>query len=223
VPSPQASILHYAKEITQAQAGFLVLDTVIAVPSFFSQSQRQAVIDAAGLAGLNVLGLINSHSAAALQFGIERNFENNTQTVVLYDIGSGSTEVTLVKYSTYSVKEGGRPKVYSQFEIKDAEWDSELGGNSLDALLVSHFGKVFMQKHPKATDIFQNPKSMAKLKKQVSGAAAAGGGRRQRSAAASTAASTAAAALAAGGRGSGSRHWQRWQLGGSSSSSSSSA
>jgi hypoxia up-regulated 1 len=44
-------------------------------------TQRQAIMDAARLAGLNVLGLVNTHAAAALQFGIERDFSKKEQTV----------------------------------------------------------------------------------------------------------------------------------------------
>ncbi len=70
---------------------------MIAVPAFFGQAQRRALIDAGQLAGLNVMGIINSHTAAALQYGIERDFSEKTQNVVLYDMGSGSTEVSLIK------------------------------------------------------------------------------------------------------------------------------
>lgn len=77
----QAGIFQHAKQITDAQAGEPVVDTVITVPAWFGVAQRQAVIDAASLAGLNVLGLMNSHSAAALQFGIERDFTKKEQTV----------------------------------------------------------------------------------------------------------------------------------------------
>lgn len=96
-PPLQASILFYAKEIAEAQSGSLVKDAVIAVPAFFGQAQRRALIDAGQLAGLNVMGIINSHTAAALQYGIERDFSEKTQNVVLYDMGSGSTEVALIR------------------------------------------------------------------------------------------------------------------------------
>jgi len=93
----QASVLQYAREIAEAQAGGSVPDVVMAVPAFFGQAQRQALIEAASLAGLNVMGLINTHTAAALQFGIERDFTNKTQNIILYDMGSGSTEVALIR------------------------------------------------------------------------------------------------------------------------------
>ncbi len=64
----QASLLHYARQITQANAdGAAVLDCVLVVPPYFGPRQRQAMVDAAQLAGLSVLSLVNSHAAAALQ------------------------------------------------------------------------------------------------------------------------------------------------------------
>lgn len=70
-----------AKRITEAQAGETVVDAVLTVPVWMGVAQRQAVLDAARLAGLNVLGLVNTHAAAALQFGIERDFAKKEQTV----------------------------------------------------------------------------------------------------------------------------------------------
>ncbi|WIA17622.1 hypothetical protein OEZ85_014432 [Tetradesmus obliquus] len=159
-----AGIFQYAKQITDAQAGESVVDTVVVVPAWFGVAQRQAVIDAASLAGLNVLGLVNGHAAAALQFGIERDFAKKEQTVILYDIGSGSTEAALVKYSVYG-KPGSSKGVTNQFEVLDVEWDHSLGSNSLDLLLAEHFAKEFMDKG--CGDVRKSPKAMAKLRKQV--------------------------------------------------------
>ena len=89
--------MQYAKRISEEHAGGAILDAVLVVPAFFGQAQRQAYMVAADLAGLNVIGLINSHTAAALQYGIERDFANRTEHIVLYDMGSGSTEVALIK------------------------------------------------------------------------------------------------------------------------------
>lgn len=74
-------MFQYAKRITDAQAGEPVLDAVVVVPAWFGAAQRTALLDAAGLAGLNVLGLVNSHAAAALQYGIERDFSKKEQLV----------------------------------------------------------------------------------------------------------------------------------------------
>ena len=94
----QGSLLHYAKGITEkVSGGAAIVDCVIVVPSFFGQAQRQAMVDAAHLAGMGVLALVNSHAAAALQWGLDRDFENRTETVVLVDVGAGSTEAALVR------------------------------------------------------------------------------------------------------------------------------
>jgi hypoxia up-regulated 1 len=58
-----------------------VPDAVITVPAWFGIAQRQALINAAALANVNVLALINTHAAAALQFGIERDFADKEQKV----------------------------------------------------------------------------------------------------------------------------------------------
>eukprot|EP00882_Tetradesmus_deserticola_P018739 GHRQ01020125.1.p1 GENE.GHRQ01020125.1~~GHRQ01020125.1.p1 ORF type:complete len:482 (+),score=182.99 GHRQ01020125.1:103-1446(+) len=159
-----AGLFQYAKQITDDQAGESVVDTVVVVPAWFGVAQRQAVIDAASLAGLNVLGLINGHAAAALQFGIERDFAKKEQTVILYDVGSGSTEAALVKYSVYG-KAGSSKGVTNQFEVLDVEWDHSLGSSSLDLLLAEHFAKEFQEKG--GGDVRKSPKAMAKLRRQV--------------------------------------------------------
>ncbi|KAG2448832.1 hypothetical protein HYH02_006183 [Chlamydomonas schloesseri] len=162
------SILYYARQIAEAQAGGPVTDAVITVPAYFGQRQRQAMADAADLAGLNLMGLINTHTAAALQYGIERDFANRSQTILLYDMGSGTTEVALVKYSTYTVKEAGKPKVYNQLEVRDVDWDDSLGGNMLDMALARHFAAEFSDKAKlPGVDVTQLPKAMAKLRRQV--------------------------------------------------------
>ncbi len=54
-----------------------------------------------------MLGLIHNHAAAALQYGIERDFANRTERVLFYDMGSGTTEAALVKFSSYTDKKVG--------------------------------------------------------------------------------------------------------------------
>lgn len=57
------------------QAATNIVDVVISVPAFFTQEQRIALSDAAEMAGLSAMSFISEHAAAALQYGIERNFE----------------------------------------------------------------------------------------------------------------------------------------------------
>jgi hypoxia up-regulated 1 len=61
---------------------------------------------------VNVLALVNSHAAAALQYGIERDFANRTAWVLLYDMGAASTEAALVRFSSFALKEYGKTKTY---------------------------------------------------------------------------------------------------------------
>ncbi|DBA73173.1 hypothetical protein WJX79_004877 [Trebouxia sp. C0005] len=161
------SILHYAKGITEAFAGAgEIRDCVITVPSFFGQSQRQAIIDSARLAGLTVMSLINNHAAAALQHGYTRTFGNKSENVIFYDIGASSVEAALVKYSSFEVKEGGKMNTHSQFEMKDVAWDASLGVQDLDMLLVNHFADQFETKHV-GSNTRSNPRAVAKLKRQA--------------------------------------------------------
>jgi len=164
-----ASLLAYAQKLGVAAAdGAGVPDAVIAVPAWFGQAQRRAVLDAAGLAGLNVLSLINGHAAVALQFGIERSFVNKTEHVIFYDMGYSSTEVALVKYSSFDVKEGSRVNTYGQFEVVDVAWAAGLGSGTLDGALMRHFAAEFDEKHLGGEGhVLDHPKAVGKLKKQV--------------------------------------------------------
>ena len=164
----QGSILHYTKGITEAYAGAgQVLDCVITVPAFFGQSQRGALLDAAKLAGLNVLSLVNNHAAAALQHGITQDFTNRSEHVIFYDVGASSVEGALIKFSSYESKQAGRSVTHSQFEVTDVAWDASVGVHHLDMLLVHHFADQFEKKHP-GSNVRASPRAVAKLVKQAS-------------------------------------------------------
>ena len=79
VEEAAASVLHYARLCAEAQAGAPIKDVVITVPAFFSQAQRQGLLDAAGIAGLNVMSLVSEHAAAAIKYGIDKDFANTTE------------------------------------------------------------------------------------------------------------------------------------------------
>jgi len=160
-----AMTLQYAQKIAEAEAGAQVRDAVVTVPAFFGQPERQALLDAAAVAGLNVLALVSEHAAAGLQWGIDKDFSNTTQRVVLYDMGSGSTTAALLEFSSYQAKEAGKKKSVGQFEVKGLKWDAALGGADFDAVLVEHFIGEVRERH--GVDVRGAPKSVAKLKKEV--------------------------------------------------------
>ena len=87
-----AMILGHARDQAAEMAGERIVDVVITVPPYFNQFERQAILDAADLAGLNVLQLINVDTAVALHYGITRKF-NTTEYHVFYDMGAASTKV----------------------------------------------------------------------------------------------------------------------------------
>lgn len=164
-----ASLLHYAKGLGQTAAdGAPIVDIVITVPAWFGQAQRQALLDAAGLAGLNVLSLVNSHAAAALQYGIERNFANKSEHVLFYDVGSSSTQAALVRFSSFDIKEAGKVNTYSQFETVDTAAAPGTGAADLDTALIRHFAKEFDEQHMGGKgSVLDHPRAVAKLRKQA--------------------------------------------------------
>lgn len=68
-----AALLTNLKEIGEKSIGTPVCDVVISVPGWFSETSRQAMVDAAGIAGLNCLRAMNEHAAVALDYGIYRS------------------------------------------------------------------------------------------------------------------------------------------------------
>eukprot|EP00898_Chlorokybus_atmophyticus_P000372 jgi/Chlat1/1335/Chrsp118S01754 len=161
-----AMVLRYVLDLGEAFSHLSpIKDAVVTVPPYFSLQQRQALLDAAQIAGVNVMALIGEHAAAALQYGIDRDFSNSTQHVVFYDMGASSTYAALVRFSAYTVKEYGKNKTYNQFEVLGVRWDADLGGSTLDMQLLKHFAEEFKAKT--GLDARQSPKAVAKLKKEV--------------------------------------------------------
>ncbi|MBA0662912.1 hypothetical protein Goklo_006977 [Gossypium klotzschianum] len=160
-------ILKYASNLAEFHSKVTVKDAVISVPPYFGQAERKGLLKAAEMAGINVISLINEHSGAALQYGIDKDFSNESRHVILYDMGSSSTYAALVFYSAYNSKEFGRTVSVNQFQVKDVRWDSELGGQNMELRLVEYFADEFNKQVGNGVDVRKHPKAMAKLKKQV--------------------------------------------------------
>ncbi|GJM86611.1 hypothetical protein PR202_ga02488 [Eleusine coracana subsp. coracana] len=162
-----AMVLHYAAGLADAHVGAPVRDAVVTVPPYFGQAERRAVTQAAQLAGINVLALVNEHAGAALQYGIDKDFSNESRHVIFYDMGSGSTYAALVYFSAYNTKQFGKTVSVNQFQVKDVRWNPKLGGLEMEMRLVNYFADQFNKQLGDGVDIRQSPKAMAKLKKQV--------------------------------------------------------
>lgn len=141
-----AMMLQHVVDMTQAFGGHQIKDCVITVPSYFTQHEKEALYTAAEIADLKVLNLIEENTAAALHYGMDRTFDT-PQTVLYYNMGASSVQVTVVTYSSYS---GPGNKKVSQFEIIGKDWDDNLGGFNFDLklteLLASRFNEAWNKK-----------------------------------------------------------------------------
>ncbi|GFS31485.1 heat shock protein 70 (Hsp 70) family protein [Actinidia rufa] len=162
-----AMLLKYAMDLAEFHSKVPVKDAVITVPPYFGQAERKGLLQAAQLAGVNVLSLINEHSGAALQYGIDKDFSNGSRYVVFYDMGSSSTYAALVYFSAYNAKEYGKTISINQFQVKNVRWDPQFGGWDMESRLVEYFVDEFNKQLGSGFDVRKSPKAMSKLKKQV--------------------------------------------------------
>ncbi|CAM6106158.1 unnamed protein product [Calypogeia fissa] len=162
-----AMTLGYGRELAESHAKSTITDAVITVPAYFGQVERKGVMDAAQIAGITVLALANEHSGAALQYGIDKDFSNETRNVIFYDMGANSLYAALVQFSSYQGKDRGKTSTVNQFQVTGMRWDASLGGQTMEARLVEHFAQEFNQQVGGRFDVRKFPKAMAKLKKQV--------------------------------------------------------
>lgn len=112
-----ADILSALVERAEASLKGALEGAVITVPAYFNDAQRQQTKDAAQLAGLNVLRLLNEPTAAAVAYGLDSNDQGN---VVVFDLGGGTFDVSLL-----SLKNG-------VFEVLATGGDTSLGGDDID-------------------------------------------------------------------------------------------
>ena len=117
-----AEILATLADTASQTLGGELTGVVITVPAYFDDSQRQATKDAAKLAGLNVLRLLNEPTAAALAYGLDSGQEG---VVAVYDLGGGTFDISILR-----LKRG-------VFEVLATGGDSALGGDDFDHALVS--------------------------------------------------------------------------------------
>ncbi|XP_055936976.1 hypoxia up-regulated protein 1-like [Argiope bruennichi] len=162
-----AMILKQAQEIAQKAAGQPIKDAVITVPPFFNQAERRAMLQAAKLSGLNVLQLINSNTAVALNYGVfrRRDFNETPTNILFYDMGAGSTVATVATYQLVKSKETG--EVSPQLTIKGVGFDHTLGGLEMQLRLRDFLATAFNNAKKTGTDVFTNKRAMAKLLKEA--------------------------------------------------------
>ncbi|XP_047463103.1 hypoxia up-regulated protein 1 [Mugil cephalus] len=159
-------VLNYSRGLAQDFAEQPIKDAVITVPAFFNQAERRAVLQAAQMAGLKVLQLINDNTAVALNYGVFRrkDIDNTAKNIMFYDMGSGSTTATIVTYQTVKTKEFG---TQPQLQIRGVGFDRSLGGFEMDLRLRDHLAKLFNEQKKSKKDVRENHRAMAKLLKEA--------------------------------------------------------
>ena len=122
-----ADILRSLKARAEQSLGGELVGAVITVPAYFDDAQRQATKDAARLAGLNVLRLLNEPTAAAIASGLDNAAVG---TFVVYDLGGGTFDVSILQLSK------------GLFEVKATGGNSALGGDDFDHRMLCHLIEV---------------------------------------------------------------------------------
>lgn len=112
-----AEILRSLRERAESTLGGELVGAVITVPAYFDDAQRQATKDAARLANLNVLRLLNEPTAAAVAYGLDKGAEG---VVAIYDLGGGTFDISVLRLTR------------GVFEVLATGGDSALGGDDFD-------------------------------------------------------------------------------------------
>src|SRR3954462_3171491 len=129
-----AFILQKLKRDAESYLGEPVTDAVITVPAYFEDAQRQATKEAGGIAGLNVLRIVNEPTAAALAYGLDKG--DRDQTILVFDLGGGTFDVSLLEV-------GKDDDGFSTIEVKATSGDNHLGGDDWDSRIVDWMVKKF--------------------------------------------------------------------------------
>uniref|UniRef100_A0A3Q3MS35 Heat shock protein 4a n=1 Tax=Labrus bergylta TaxID=56723 RepID=A0A3Q3MS35_9LABR len=146
-------LLNKLKETAESALKKPVADCVISVPSYFTDAERRSVMDAAQIAGLNCLRLMNETTAVTLAYGIYKQDlpapEEKPRIVVFVDVGHSGYQVSVCAFNKGKLK------------ILATAFDSDLGGKDFDDILVSHFCEEFRKKYK--LDVKSKPRALGRL------------------------------------------------------------
>ncbi len=142
-----ALILGYLAVQAERCFGEPVSGAVLAVPAHFDINQRWATMQAAEIAGIPVLRMVNEATAAALAYGM-RDLSREQQ-VAVFDFGGGTFDISIL-----GLGEG-------VFEVLATAGDTQLGGDDLDQCLIGHLAEAFRNQHP--VDLRGDPLALRRL------------------------------------------------------------
>jgi hypoxia up-regulated 1 len=132
--------------------GSSVTDAVISVPIHWTADERRAIQRAADLAGVNIMSLVSDGLAVGIDYAVKRTFPSvskgeKPEYHLVFDMGSGSTTATVLRFQSKDVKDIGRfNKTIQEVAVMGAGWDKTLGGDELNALIVDYLVESFVAK-----------------------------------------------------------------------------
>ena len=142
-------ILSKMKSVAEGHLGHPVTSAVITVPATFNNAQRQATIDAASIAGLDVIRIMNEPTAAAAAFCLT-NPRHAATIILIFAFGGGSCGVTLVKWDN------------GDCVVRASAGDSHLGGADIDDVLIGYFLQTTKPRFQR--DLTSNARAMRRLR-----------------------------------------------------------
>ncbi|KAL5116169.1 adenyl-nucleotide exchange factor sse1 [Pleosporales sp. CAS-2024a] len=148
-----AMYLTKMRATASAELKLPVSDVVLSCPVWYTDSQRRAILDAAEIAGLKCLRLLNDNTAVALGYGITKldlpTAEEKPRRVVFVNIGHSNYTATVVEFRK------------GELAVKSSAWDRHFGGRYIDKALIEHFAKEFKEKYK--IDVLENAKAKFRL------------------------------------------------------------
>uniref|UniRef100_A0A0E0BG80 Uncharacterized protein n=1 Tax=Oryza glumipatula TaxID=40148 RepID=A0A0E0BG80_9ORYZ len=170
-----AMVLSKLRDAAVAYLGEPITDAVITVPVYFNNAQREATLDAAAIASLNVMRIINEPSAAAIAYGLDKmppppppasGGGAAGRTVLIFDLGGGTLDVSLLNIGRPGNNSNSGDNGSSfEFEVKAVAGDTHLGGADFDNAMVKHCINEFIRKNGVADEgIWSNQKAIRRLR-----------------------------------------------------------
>ncbi|XP_004294376.1 PREDICTED: heat shock 70 kDa protein 16 [Fragaria vesca subsp. vesca] len=147
-----AMLFAHLREIIEKNLEMPISDCVIGIPSYFTDLQRRAYLDAATVAGLKPLRLMHDCTATALSYGIYKtDFLKSGPTYVAFvDIGHCDTQVSIASFES------------GHMTMRSHTFDRSLGGRDFDEVLFSHFASLFKEQYK--IDVYTNLKACVRLR-----------------------------------------------------------
>ena len=157
-----AEVLRVLRSNAEIEMGEEVRDVVITVPAYFGERQCAATLEAAELAGLNVINILSEPHAAAVAYSIERSVDLTGRHVLVYDLGGGTFDVTLIKpVLPNTLAESGSADATVTLDTLCKDGNRELGGLDFDDALVDVVAEKVLAEH--GEDPRLDPRSAAML------------------------------------------------------------